>query len=81
MKGIKNFFKGMWNKAQNKAAEAAVKAQGTLVELKEEERGATDMVTIVVIIVVILVLAAVFHDQIVKIIKAVGSKVLSWIGD
>ena len=47
--------------------------------MKQEEKGATDMVTIVVIIVIVLALAIIFRDQLSRIFKAVGDKVMSWI--
>ena len=79
MEKIKSFFRRTWNKAQDKAAEVAVRAENTLVELKEEEKGASDMVTIFVIIGIILVLAAIFHKQLKNIFVAIGEKVINWI--
>ena len=79
MEKIKSFFRRTWNKAQDKAAEVAVKAENALVELKEEEKGASDMVTIFVIIGIILVLAAIFHKQLKNIFVAIGEKVINWI--
>ncbi|GEM_PF-450782 len=79
MEGIKNFFRRTWNKAQDKAVMAAVRANSALTEMKQEEKGATDMVTIVVIIVIVLALAIIFRDQLSRIFKAVGDKVMSWI--
>jgi len=80
MEKIRNFFKRTWNKAQDKAAEVAVKAENTLIELKEEEKGASDMVTIIVIIVVVLGLAVIFRNQLMRMFQAIGDKVCEWIG-
>lgn len=79
MEKIKSFFRRTWNKAQDKAAEVAVRAENTLVELKEEEKGASDMVTIIVIIGVVILLAAIFHKQIKNMFVAIGDKVVNWI--
>ena len=79
MKGITNFFRRTWNKAQDKAAMAAVKAETALVELKDEEKGATDMVTVVVIIVIVLALAIIFREQLANAFRAVGQKIMDWI--
>ena len=79
MEKIKNFFRGTWNKAQDKAAAAAVRAENTFMALKEEEKGASDMVTIVVIIVIVVGLAVIFRSQLARIFQALGEKVVSWI--
>ena len=81
MERIRNFFRRTWNKAQDKAAEVAVRAENTLVELKEEEKGASDMVTIIVIIGIVLLLAVVFHKQLRDMFVAIGDKVVNWINN
>ena len=47
--------------------------------IKNEEQGASDLVTVVVLIVIVLAVAVVFRKQLINIINAIGSKVTDWI--
>ena len=46
----------------------AMKLQGAFDALKEEERGASDMVAVMVLIVIIIALATLFHDRLREIV-------------
>lgn len=57
-----------------------MKVQNFFEELREEERGASDIVAIMVIIIVVILVAAVFKDQLLEATENVFSKLNEFIG-
>lgn len=51
-----------------------------LQDLREEERGASDIVAILLIIVVVVAVAAIFKTQLTSIVKTVFGKINTFIG-
>lgn len=55
------------------------KGKRLIQNMKEEERGASDIVAIIAIIVIVLAVAVVFKDQITEVVKKAFTKVSGWI--
>jgi len=49
-------------------------------KLKNEERGASDMVAVIAIIVIVLAVAVVFRKQLTEVVTKAFENVTSWIG-
>lgn len=49
--------------------------------LKEEERGASDIVAIIAVIVIVLAVAVVFRDQLKSLVENAFEKVSGWLED
>jgi hypothetical protein len=67
-------MKNLMRKGMNKAA-------GWMMELRKEERGASDLVAIVALIVIVLAVALIFKNQLINIVNVLGSKVVQWVNN
>lgn len=58
-----------------------VNVKGLFEDGRQEERGASDLVTVVALIVIVLAVALIFKSQLTNIINVVGNKVISWVNN
>lgn len=70
-------------KIENKIADTfgkiIAKVKNSVDGFVSDETGASDLVTALILIVIVIAVAAVFKDQLVKIVNAIGNKVMTWI--
>ena len=57
----------------------AMKLQGAFDALKEEERGASDMVAVMVLIVIIIAVAAIFNTKLKEIVEQIFTKLSGFV--
>lgn len=79
MKGITKFFKKAAEKISEMFSTTMAGAAAKARELRDDNRGASDIVAVVVIIVVILGVAVVFRQTLANAVSAIGNRITDWI--
>ena len=79
MKGITNLFKKAVNKLNEMITGTMAGAAAKAEEIRDDNRGASDLVAVVVIIIVILGVAVVFRQTLANAIAAIGNRLTDWI--